>query len=106
MLGALRRWCQWKYDEQTGSQLSLARPIALKMPWDYFDSAKCSPKCSLAMLTCVAKLLKRMEPTIGLEPMTCRLRMRRAGFPPVPFNDLCARSGLPVSLNVRQSHVN
>jgi len=29
-----------------------------------------------------------MEPTIGLEPMTCRLRMRGAGFPPVPFQAL------------------
>ena len=51
-------------------------------------------------------MIEMLEPTIGLEPMTSRLRMRGAGFPPVPFNNLAARPGLRVSLNFRQSHVN
>jgi len=47
-----------------------------------------------------------LEPTIGLEPMTCRLRMQFAGYPPIPFNDLASRSHPSVPLKYRESHLN
>jgi len=59
--------------EQRFSKVTWA--IALKTPRKQLDFLACSPKCFLAVVMWAGKLLKRLEPTIGLEPMTCRLRI-------------------------------
>jgi hypothetical protein len=66
-----------RHDDVSTTQRSYSKTPS-RIVTDAMKQLEATIACATGFGELIGKLLKRMEPTIGLEPMTCRLRNRSA----------------------------